>query len=118
MNELIMPHNAGVKRVLESMKEVLALYKNVTGNYRPLLDGEHLTVFHLTLVHIEQNVECTSHVSYSVFNFGCKTTISFGVHRYAKYSSLRNKGGTTRLSISGRVPTGGDRCCVLPRFAW
>ena len=40
MNELIMPHNAGVKRVLESMKEVLALYKNVTGNYRPMLDGE------------------------------------------------------------------------------
>ena len=40
MNELIMPHNAGVKRVLESMKEVLALYKDVTGNYRPLLDGE------------------------------------------------------------------------------
>ncbi len=40
MNELIMPHNAGVKRVLESMKEVLALYKNVIGNYRPLLDGE------------------------------------------------------------------------------
>ena len=35
-----MPHNAGVKRVLESMKEVLALYKNVTGNYRPMLDGE------------------------------------------------------------------------------
>ena len=40
MNELIMPHNAGVKRVLENMKEVLALYKNVTGNYRPLLDDE------------------------------------------------------------------------------
>ena len=40
MNELIMPHNAGVKRVLENMKELLALYKNVTGNYRPLLDGE------------------------------------------------------------------------------
>jgi excisionase family DNA binding protein len=35
-----MPNNAGVKRVLESMKEVLALYKNVTGNYCPLLDGE------------------------------------------------------------------------------
>ena len=35
-----MPHNAGVKRVLENMKEVLALYKNVTGNYRLLLDGE------------------------------------------------------------------------------
>jgi len=40
VNELIMPHNTGVKRVLENMKEVLALYKNVTGNYRPLLDGE------------------------------------------------------------------------------
>ena len=37
MNELIMPHNAGVKRVLESMKEVLALYKNVTGCYRALV---------------------------------------------------------------------------------
>ena len=31
MNELIMSH-AGVKRVVESMKEVLVLYKNVTGN--------------------------------------------------------------------------------------
>ena len=40
MNELIMQHNPGVKRVLESMKEVLTLYKNVTGNYRPMLDGE------------------------------------------------------------------------------
>ena len=40
MNELIMPHNPGVKRVLESMKEVLTLYKSFTGNYRPLLDGE------------------------------------------------------------------------------
>ena len=40
MNELIMPHDAGVKRLLESMKEVLALYRNVTGNYRPMLDGE------------------------------------------------------------------------------
>ena len=40
MNELIMPHNVGVKNVLESMKELLALYKNVTGNYRPMLDGE------------------------------------------------------------------------------
>ena len=40
MNKLIMPHNAGVKRVLESMREVLALYKNVIGNYHPMLDGE------------------------------------------------------------------------------
>lgn len=27
MNELIMPHNVGVKNVMESMKELLALYK-------------------------------------------------------------------------------------------
>ena len=40
MNELIMPHNIGVKNALENMKEVLALYKNVIGCYRPLLDGE------------------------------------------------------------------------------
>jgi len=25
------------------------------------------------------------------FNFGCKTTMFFGIHRYAKYSSLWNK---------------------------
>ena len=37
MNELIMPHNVGVKKALENMKEVLALYKNVIGCYRPLL---------------------------------------------------------------------------------
>ena len=40
MNELIMPHNVGVKNALENMNEVLALYKKVIGNYRPLLDGE------------------------------------------------------------------------------
>ena len=40
MNELIMPHNVGVKNALENMKELLALYKKVIGNYRPLLDGE------------------------------------------------------------------------------
>jgi len=40
MNELIMTHNVGVKNALENMKEVLALYKKVIGNYRPLLDGE------------------------------------------------------------------------------
>ena len=40
MNELIMPHNVGVKNAVENMKEVLALYKKVIGNYRPLLDGE------------------------------------------------------------------------------
>ena len=46
MNELIMPHNAGVKNALENMKEILALYKKVIGNYRPLLDVErYLTRF-------------------------------------------------------------------------
>ena len=40
MNELIMPHNIGVKNALENMKELLVLYKKMTGNYRPLLDGE------------------------------------------------------------------------------
>jgi len=40
MNELIMPHNVGVKIALENMKELLVLYKNVISNYRPLLDGE------------------------------------------------------------------------------
>ena len=44
MNELIMPHNIGVKNALENMKEVLALYKKVIGNYRPLLDGERYSV--------------------------------------------------------------------------
>ena len=62
----------------------------------------HHTVLLLTLVHIEQNVKSTSHVSYSFFNFGCKTTISFGVHRYAKYSSLRNKNG---LRIRNLTPS-------------
>ena len=33
-------HNVGVKNAVENMKEVLALYKKVIGNYRPLLDGE------------------------------------------------------------------------------
>ena len=40
MNELIMPHNVGVKNALENMEEVLTLYKKVIGNYRPLLAGE------------------------------------------------------------------------------
>ena len=40
MNELIMPHNVGVKNALESMKEILTLNQKVIANYRPLLDGE------------------------------------------------------------------------------
>ena len=40
MNELIMPHNVGVKNALENMKEILTLYQKVIGNYRPVLDGE------------------------------------------------------------------------------
>ena len=34
MNNLIMPHNVGVKNALENMKELLDLYKKVIGNYR------------------------------------------------------------------------------------
>ena len=85
MNELIMPHNVGVKNALENMKEVLALYKKVIGNYRPLLDGER----YLT----DREVAHILKVRRRFFNFGCKTTVSFGIHRYAKYSSLRNKNG-------------------------
>ena len=33
----------------------------------------------------------------TLFNLGCKTTISFGIHRYAKCSSLRNK----KLAVKG-----------------
>lgn len=44
MNELIMPHNVGVKNAVENMKEVPALYKKVIGNYRPLLDGERYLI--------------------------------------------------------------------------
>ena len=40
MNELIMPHNAGVKNALDNMKEILGLYKKGIGNYHPLFDGE------------------------------------------------------------------------------
>ena len=40
MNELIMPHNVGVKNALENMKEILTLYQKVIANYRPLLNGE------------------------------------------------------------------------------
>ena len=57
-------------------------------------------------------------LSYSLLILCCKTTVFWVIHRYEKWSSLRNKGGTTKLSISGRVPTGGGRCCVLPRFAF
>ena len=155
MNELIMPHNIGVKNALENMKEVLALYKKVIGNYRPLLDGERyltdrevaqiLKVSRRTLqeyrndgvlpyillggkvlvavdnlqgyvhqLHLEGNIGLVALaddplVAIDVHNvvrcqvlhiderdgceadFGCKTTISFGIHRYAKCSSLRNK---------------------------
>ena len=36
-----MSHNAGVKRVLDSMKELLKLYKEKADNSRPMLDGAH-----------------------------------------------------------------------------
>ena len=42
-------------------------------------------------VHVEQNVECTSHFLIPFLIFGCKTTVFWVIHRYAKCSSLRNK---------------------------
>lgn len=35
-----MSHNAGIKNVQENMKEVLELYRKVTGSFRPMLNGE------------------------------------------------------------------------------
>ena len=35
-----MPHNAGMKRMRDSMRELLSLCRNVTEDYRPMLDGE------------------------------------------------------------------------------
>ena len=70
---------------------LLKLRKELGSVNRYPAHHRHHTVLLLTLVHIEQNVKSTSHVSYSFLNFGCKTTISFGIHRYAKYCSLRNK---------------------------
>lgn len=40
MNELITGRNVGVKNVQESMKDVLALYEDITSKYRPMLNGE------------------------------------------------------------------------------
>ena len=58
----------------------------------------HHTVLLLTLVHVEQNVECTSHFLIP-FNYGCKTTVFWVIHRYAKCSSLRNK----KRAVKGAV---------------
>jgi len=82
MNELIMPHNVGVKNALENLKEILTLYQKVIGNYRPLLDGER----YLT----DKEVAHILKVSRRFF-FCCKTTVFWVIHRYAKYSSLGNK---------------------------
>jgi len=62
MNELIMPHNIGVKNALENMKELLVLYKKMTGNYRPLLDGER----YLTNREVASLSKALSSVSYSL----------------------------------------------------
>ena len=72
----------------------------------------------LTLVHIEQNVESTSHVFYSFFNFGCKTTMFFGVHRYAKCSSLLNKKPNSFTNPPQFAFSPYLNFLVLPRFAF
>ena len=40
MEELIMPHNAGVERMKNSLNELMTLCRNVTEGYRPMLNGE------------------------------------------------------------------------------
>ena len=40
MEELIMPHNASAKKVKNSLNELMTLCRNVTENYRPMLNGE------------------------------------------------------------------------------
>ena len=67
----------------------------------------------LTLVHIEQNVKSTSHVSYSFFNFGCKTTISFGVHQ--GYFS-RSQGHKLGYDLATYLLHQSSQFCVVPIF--
>ena len=40
MNELILPQNPSVKRMRDTMNELRNLCKQVTENYRPMLNGE------------------------------------------------------------------------------
>lgn len=40
MNEVIMPHNPSLKRMRDTMCELRNLCKQVTENYRPMLNGE------------------------------------------------------------------------------
>ena len=62
----------------------------------------------LTSVHVEQYRKCAStHVSYSFLNSGCKTTIFWVIHRYAKCSSLRNKNRAVRSSVFCPISLGG-----------
>jgi len=40
MNELILSQNPAVKRLKDTMNELQSLCKQVTENYRPMLNGE------------------------------------------------------------------------------
>ena len=91
-----MPHNVGVKNVLENMKEVLALYKNVIGCYRPLLDGER----YLT------DREVASNATNKANNNEPKDFLSKSISTVAP-PVLKNRSTTKSISISVRsiIPT-------------
>ena len=74
MNELIMPHNVGVKNAVENMKEVLDLYKKVIRNYRPLLDGER----YLTDKEVSQILKISRRTLQEYRNEGLLTYILLG----------------------------------------
>lgn len=40
MSEIVMPHNSGLKRMRDTMCELRDLCRQVTENYRPMLNGE------------------------------------------------------------------------------
>ena len=80
MNKLIMPHNVGVKNVLENMKEVLVLYKNVIGCYRPLLDGErYLTDREVALMLSSSRLICNASLLRPLAQLSFTSHISSGI---------------------------------------
>ena len=106
MNELIMPHNVGVKNVLENMKELLVLYKKVTGNYRPLLDGER----YLTDREVAQILKVSRRTLQEYRNDGVLPYILLGGKVLYRESDLERahwrKSGWSRCSC---VPIHGSR---------
>ena len=100
MNELIMPHNVGVKNAVENMKEVLALYKKVIGNYRPLLDGER----YLTDKEVSQILKISRRTLQEYRNDGVLPYILLGgkvLYRESDLPSVRPRSKTLFPCSSG-----------------